>query len=103
MGRTVKELLATLDADELTYWIAARKMGVLDDDKALRDVVDHAGANVCATLVNLNRARGSDPVSVADFLLFSERPEREDLPPEEVANKMRLVMGGRVKRQNDVT
>lgn len=98
MGRTVKELLATLDADELTYWIAARKMGVLDDDKALRDVVDHAGANVCATLVNLNRARGSDPVSVADFLLFSERPERDDPPQEVVEEKMRLVMGGRVKR-----
>lgn len=98
MGRTVKELLATLDADELTYWIAARKMGLLDETKALQTVMDHAGANVCATLVNLNRSRGSDAVSVRDFLLFSDAPEAEDLPPEVVAEKMRLVMGGRVKR-----
>lgn len=75
-----------------------RKMGVLDETKDLQNVVDHAGANVCATLVNLQRSKGSDPAYVSDFLLFSEHPD-EDPPLELVEEKMRLMMGGRVRKQ----
>lgn len=77
LGRSVRELLATVDADEITEWIAARRLGVFDDTKQLREVVDYVGAGICATIANVNRGADSSPYGVYDFTLFSEKPERD--------------------------
>lgn len=77
MGRSVSELLATVDSDELTEWLAAWRLGLLDDWKPVRDVIDYASAGICATIANVNRGADSQPYSLFDFTLFAEKPERD--------------------------
>ena len=71
------ELLATVDSDELTEWLAAWRMGLLDDWKPVRDVIDYASAGICATIANVNRGPDSPAYTLFDFTLFAEKPERD--------------------------
>lgn len=73
----MRELLQTVDADEITEWIAARRLGVFDETRQLRDVVDYVGAGICATIANVNRGSDSPAYGVRDFTLFVEKPERD--------------------------
>lgn len=66
-----------MDADEITEWIAARRLGVFDDTRQLREVVDYVGAGICATIANVNRGSDSPAYGVCDFTLFVEKPERD--------------------------
>lgn len=75
LGRTVRELLNTVDSDELTEWMAAYQKGLLDEFKPLMEVVDLAGANVAATLANIHRAPESRPYNLLDFALLAEKPD----------------------------
>ena len=90
------ELLATVDSDELTEWIAAWQMGLLDDWKPVRDVIDYASAGICATIANVNRSSDTRAYSLFDFTLFAEKPERDpaDLDAElEAAFTERAING----------
>lgn len=90
LGRSVAELLATVDSDELTEWMAAYGMGLLDDTKQLREIVDLAGANVAATIANVHRGPDSAAFKVLDFAFLVEKPER-DLDEMEAALEAALL------------
>lgn len=73
MGRTRKELLASLDSAELTAWQAffdVEPFGPLRDNL-------HAGI-IAAALINGNpwRRKGARDVTPSDFLLTVERPRQ---------------------------
>lgn len=62
-GRTLREVLAVLDADELTLWLAWERLeGPLGPE---RD--DLRAAQTSATVMNLFRGKRDKPVSPADL------------------------------------
>lgn len=64
LGYTVSELLARIDARELSEWIAYEKIaGPLGPAR-----IDVAAAIVSATLVNVNRGKNKRAVSPDDFM-----------------------------------
>lgn len=78
-------MLACVDADELTEWMAIRRMG-FDEDYIY---VDAAQANVCKTLANVHRSPDSSPYQVKDFLLWPQEKYRD---PDEMSDSLLLAM-----------
>ena len=93
MGRTVGELLDTLDAAELHDWMAVYSSDPWGEDRA-----DLRAGIIAATIAWGNGAKGAKP---ADFMpSFGEPPEPEVKSDEQLlamAKKLNAMMGGTVK------
>lgn len=71
MGRTVSELRATLQVEEMVAWMAFDTLSPLSDER-----MDINFANLCVTMCNAQGAkkRSGAPFVLEDFLLFREKP-----------------------------
>lgn len=72
MGRTLRELLATIDSAELTQWLAFDELEPLG-----ADADDYRAALPAAVYINANRAQGAAAVHPLDLLPWSARQRRE--------------------------
>jgi hypothetical protein len=68
LGRTLRELLASIDSAELTYWQA------FDLDEPIGgDAEDYRAGLPAAVAFNLNRRQGSQAMHPLDFIPWSAR------------------------------
>jgi hypothetical protein len=73
LGKTVAELLASLDARELAEWQVFASIEPFGEE---RD--DLRAGQVCATVANVNRAKGGKVLKATDFLLYREPQTGDD-------------------------
>lgn len=73
LGKTVAELLSSLDARELAEWFAFAAIEPFGEE---RD--DLRAGQVCAVVANVNRSQGGKTYSAKDFLLYREPQTAED-------------------------
>ncbi len=78
-------MLASIDADELTEWMAIRRMGFEED----YIYIDAAQANVCKTLANVHRSPDSSAYQTKDFLLWPQDTYRDH---DEMSESLLLAM-----------
>lgn len=88
LGRTVKELSASLDVDELVQWVAFDQLCPIGDD-----VMDYFFANLCGNVVSALGAKktGGGDFAIKDFLIL---PSREK--PKTARELMQAMFGHRV-------
>ena len=92
LGRTVAELLDTIDATELVEWAA-----VYDCDPWTEDRADMRAALVCSTLARVNGAK----VTTADFMPNFGPRETEPMTDDELRHQaivFAAMFKGKVKR-----
>lgn len=63
LHKTVRELLATTDAQELAEWKIINRYHPIDDGRE-----DARFALVCSTLANCHRGKGQQAFTVKDFM-----------------------------------
>ena len=73
LGRTVNELISTLDAAELVEWMAFYR---IDPWGGYR--TDLAAATIAATMANIKRAPNQTAYSTDDFIPYQRLPELVD-------------------------
>lgn len=98
MGRTVSELRACLDADELAHWMVISRTTPIGDE---RD--DYLMAQVClrvfqAAGIKKGRARKPRPDdwTIEDFLMF-----KQPTPPETDVQFLKRRLGHMVKKKGE--
>lgn len=83
---TVRQLLATIDTDELTHWIAYSGICPIGDDRG-----DIQAAQICATIGNRSGGRDGTPFSITDYLLRWGEDEDMYPTPEELLAKVKRI------------
>lgn len=63
LGKSVSELLESMDAQELTAWMAYDRIEPFGESRA-----DMRTAAQTTALLNVQRKRGSDPLKPSDFM-----------------------------------
>ena len=92
MGRTVRELLHSMDAAELQEWVAYYELDPWTDDRA-----DLRAGIVAATVANANSTKGK--FRPRDFMVEYGRRHREPKTPDQLRSIAMLItgmMGGKV-------
>jgi hypothetical protein len=70
LGKTVRELLASIDSAELTEWLAYDRIEPFGEERA-----DLRTGMVCSTVANHSFAPPRDPRKPADYMLFAQRAD----------------------------
>lgn len=74
LGRSVRELLATVSSEELTMWMA------FDRSEPIGDWRQDLGFGVIAsTIANVNRTKNHPAFAPIDFMPLSPKPEKPKL------------------------
>ena len=92
MGRTVRELLDSLDVAELQEWVAFYELDPWTEDRA-----DLRAGIVASTVANCHSTKGK--FRPRDFMVDYEKRHREPKTPEqlkELAKRITAMMGGKV-------
>lgn len=95
MGRTVRELLASIDSAELTEWMAFERLEPFGDLHA-----DFRAGSICAALVNLHVPEGKPALRPADFMpalakaIEAAKPPVLAKTPEDQSNLLDAVLFG---------
>lgn len=88
LGKTVNELLSTLDSVELTYWRAYYRIDPFGQDRN-----DLANGIVAATVANCHRSRNTDAYKASQFMYEYKPTATVEQTPEEVAKQLDNMMG----------
>lgn len=64
LKKTVAELLATMDSDEFTHWIAFDRLSPIGDERA-----DLRAGIIASTVANCHRSPNRDPFRPSDFMV----------------------------------
>lgn len=76
LGKSVRELLASMDSAELSYWMALSRIEPIGPDRQ-----DHGFAMLASILANVNSGRGRK-FTVRDFLGWQRERTRKILTTE---------------------
>ena len=91
MGRTVAELLASIEMDELLDWMAYERLEPFGEERA-----DVRSAIHTATLINVHRGQHSRPVTPSDVMpRFDEAYVPQKSAEQNIAELARM-MGAKI-------
>lgn len=76
LGRTVKELLDSIDSYELTEWMAFERLEPFSDLQA-----DFRAGAICASIVNLHVPEGRPARLASDFMPTLAELKKQASPP----------------------